>query len=341
MPPSTRRWTEPATLALFCAFLFFFGLGAFGLAGADEPRYAQIAREMLARHDWVTPVLGGRPWLEKPVLYYWQAMLAYMVFGVSDWAARLPGAVSASVMIAAIYAFIGRFRPGSQFDVALITASSAGVIGFARAASTDMPLAATFTIAMLGWMAWLFTGRRWWLAGFYGFIGIGMLAKGPIAPALAAVIIALFGVAHRDWRLIARTLWIPGVLLFCVVALPWYLAVQTRNPEFFRVFILQHNLARFGTNLFRHERPLWYFLPVLLLGILPWTAFFVTGLVHAIRSCIRLQSSTDEAGHEYAAQTHLPTILTIWTIVVVVFFSFSRSKLPGYILPAIPACAML
>ncbi len=339
MPPPNRRWTEPAALALFCAFLFFFGLGAFGLVGADEPRYAQIAREMLARHDWVTPTLGGNPWLEKPVLYYWQAMLSYMMFGVSDWAARVPGAVSASAMIAAIYLFMRRFRSGSQFDVALIAASSAGVIGFARAASTDMPLAAAFTIGMLGWLAWLFTGRRLWLAGFYGFIALGALAKGPVAPALAAAIIVLFALAHRDWRLIVRTLWIPGILLFCAVALPWYIAVQMRNPEFFRVFILQHNLARFGTNLFRHERPLWFFVPVLLLGIVPWTTFFVAGLVHSIRSCIRLRTSGDTP--DYAAQTHLPTLLVIWTIVFLVFFSFSQSKLPGYVLPAIPACAML
>src|ERR1044071_9386618 len=86
-----------------CGFLFFFGLGAFGLVGADEPRYAQIAREMLARHDWVTPVLNGKPWLEKPVLYYWEAMVSYSLFGVSDWAARIPGALSATTMIVAIY----------------------------------------------------------------------------------------------------------------------------------------------------------------------------------------------------------------------------------------------
>src|SRR5262245_43814699 len=90
-PSATLRpWLEVATLLAFCAFLFFFGLGSFGLVGADEPRYAQIAREMLARHDWVTPTLNGRPWLEKPVLYYWLAMLSYRFFGVSDWAARIP-----------------------------------------------------------------------------------------------------------------------------------------------------------------------------------------------------------------------------------------------------------
>ena len=99
-------------LAGFCGFLFFFGLAYFGLLGADEPRYAQVAREMLARHDWITPTLGGKPWLEKPALYYWQTMLAYSVFGVSDWAARLPSAVDATLMVVAVYLFLRRFRAG-------------------------------------------------------------------------------------------------------------------------------------------------------------------------------------------------------------------------------------
>ena len=117
----------------------------FGLIGADEPRYAQVAREMLERHDWVTPVLGGHPWLEKPPLYYWQAMLAYSILGVSDIAARVPAAIDATLLVLAVYLFFRRFRRGVEVDAALITASCAGVIGYARAASMDMPLAATFS----------------------------------------------------------------------------------------------------------------------------------------------------------------------------------------------------
>ena len=144
-------WTEVTSLAGFCAYLFFFGLGSFGLVGADEPRYAQVAREMLARRDWITPTLNGVPWLEKPVLYYWGAMLSYAAFGVGDWAARVPSALAASAMVVAIYLFMRRFRPGTQLDAGLITASAAGIIGFARAASTDMPLTATFVMGMLAW----------------------------------------------------------------------------------------------------------------------------------------------------------------------------------------------
>src|SRR5579884_1936817 len=122
---SGRLWIELATIAAFCAFLFFFGLGAIGLAGADEPRYAQIAREMVARHDWITPVLYGRPWLEKPVLYYWEAMVAYKLFGVADWVARLPSAVSATTMVFAILWFLRRCCFAAALDAALISAATA------------------------------------------------------------------------------------------------------------------------------------------------------------------------------------------------------------------------
>src|SRR3979411_2454715 len=132
---TNRSRTDSLVIAVFCAFLFFYGLGQFGLIGADEPRYAQVAREMLEGHDWITPTLGGMPWLEKPPLYYWQAMLAYAIFGVSDWAARVPAAVDATVMVLAAYLFFRRLRPGFELDGALIAASSAGVIGYARAAS--------------------------------------------------------------------------------------------------------------------------------------------------------------------------------------------------------------
>src|SRR5438046_723015 len=139
MSSRSRLLTDWLLLAGFCAFLFFFGLSSFGLVGPDEPRYAQVAREMLARHDWVTPTLGGIPWLEKPPLYYWQAMLAYRAFGVSDWAARLPSVVDATILIFVAYWFLRRFRTACALDGTLMLATSAAIVGYARAASTDMP----------------------------------------------------------------------------------------------------------------------------------------------------------------------------------------------------------
>jgi 4-amino-4-deoxy-L-arabinose transferase-like glycosyltransferase len=328
----TTTVSELLTLAIFCGFLFFYGLGSFGLVGADEPRYAQIAREMLSRHDWVTPVLNGTAWLEKPVLYYWGAMVSYKVFGVSDWAARVPSAVMATLLVFCIYFFLRRFRPGSQLDGALIVASSAAMIGFARAASTDMPLTAMFGVALLAWYAWIKTERKRWLASAYFFLALATLAKGPVAPFLGLLIVVVFCAVVRDFKMLARMLWLPGLALYFVVMLPWYVLVQIRNPQFLRVFLLEHNLARFSTNMFQHEQPFWYFVPVLLLSVLPWTVLVGVALIRAIR---KLAQERPPAGDTFEL------FLLLWGVLPVVFFSLSESKLPGYILPAIPPFGIL
>jgi 4-amino-4-deoxy-L-arabinose transferase-like glycosyltransferase len=331
----TRRSADLLALIAFCGFLFFAGLQVIGLVGADEPRYAQIAREMLQRGDWVTPVLNGQPWLEKPPLYYWATMLAYKATGgVSDWAARLPSAILCSLMIFFIYVWARHFRRGMQLDAALITAASAIVIGFGRSASTDLPLTAMFTAAMLCWYGWYSNQNRGWLLAFYLFTGLGTLAKGPVAVLLAGLIIVIFAALRQDWRLVLRTLWPAGILLYLAVTLPWFVAVQRASPEFFRTFFLQHNVERFSTNLYHHPQPFWFFLPVTLLALVPWTVFVIVALVDAVRDW--RFSIQQPPGVE-----DLRTYLTVWFLLPIAFFSLSQSKLPGYILPAIPSATIL
>jgi 4-amino-4-deoxy-L-arabinose transferase-like glycosyltransferase len=333
-----RTRTDALLLAGFCAFLFFYGIGQFGLIGADEPRYAQVAREMFERRDWITPTLAGHAWLEKPPLYYWQAMLAYSVLGVTDVAARTPAAFDATLLVIAVYLFFRRFRCGVEIDAALITASCAGVIGFARAASMDMALAATFAMGMLAWWAWRESGAQTYLALFYICMALGMLAKGPVAPFLAATVIVVFAAMVRELRLIVKTLWLPGILLFCAVALPWYIAVQMRNPQFFREFILQHNLARFSSDLYHHRQPFWYYLPVTALALAPWTVFVLPAFIQPLRAWWKERKSVSA---EPDFELQLEIFACCWLAVPVAFFSISQSKLPGYILPAIPAGAVL
>ncbi len=336
---TNRTRTDSLLLAGFCTFLFFYGLGQFGLIGADEPRYAQVAREMLERHDWITPVLGGQPWLEKPPLYYWQAMLAYRIFGVSDGAARLPSALDATFLVLAVYFFLRRFRRGSELDGSLIAASCAGIVGYARAASTDMPLAAAFTIGMLGWWAWRETENKSYLTIFYVFMALGTLAKGPVAPFLAMAVIVFYAAAIRQLRLVLKTLWLPGIALFCVIALPWYVAVQARNPEFFREFIVEHNLGRFSKNLYHHTEPFWYYLPVTLFALVPWTVFAIAAFVQSITKWWASRKSIKDSRD--ILENGFAIFVGCWLVVPLAFFSLSQSKLPGYVLPAIPAGALL
>lgn len=334
---TARTRTDVLLLAGFCAFLFFYGLGQFGLIGADEPRYAQVAREMLERHDWATPTLGGHAWLEKPPLYYWQAMLSFTIFGVSDVAARIPSSVDATLLVIGMYLFFRKFRRGVEVDAALITASCAGVVGFARAASMDMALSASFSIGMLAWWAWRENNSKIYLAVFYVCMALGTLAKGPVSPFLAALVIVLFAALTREWSALRRTIWTPGVILFCAVALPWYVVVQMRNPQFFREFILEHNLARFSTNLYHHPEPFWYYVPVIALALVPWVVFVIAAVVESVRVCWRER----KAGRHPDVELQFRVFACCWLVLPVVFFSLSKSKLPGYILPAVPAGAVL
>jgi 4-amino-4-deoxy-L-arabinose transferase-like glycosyltransferase len=161
------------------------------------------------------------------------------------------------------------------------------------------------------------------------------LAKGPVAPFLAGLIIVIFALLKREHRLLWRTLWFPGILAYCVIASPWYVAVQLRNPDFFRQFILEHNLARFGTNLYGHQQPLWYYAPVTLLALLPWTIFIAEAVTENIRRW------WSERTKESTSDDPLKLFLIIWMFVPAIFFSLSQSKLPGYILPGLPAATIL
>lgn len=378
--PSVSVVRDLSLLLAVTAFVLFYGLvpifggDQLGLVGADEPRYAQIAREMLAEHNgicdqvhativprglrWidlensyaclsggtVTPILNGRPWLEKPALYYWRAMGFFREFGVSDWSARLPSSSGALALIVLIYLHMRRFRPGGHLDAALITASCLGIVAFARGASTDMQLAAPFSIGMLGWYAWYETGKKFWLFDLYFFGAAATLAKGPVAPFLALVILFFFTALRREWSLLRRTVWLPGVLLYLVMVLPWYIAVQRRNPTFVRSFFLEHNLERFATNRYQHHQPFWFYAAVLLLGLMPWSVLAFRALFDAIGTSVAEWRARRNPQHYLAhmrAGDAFPEFLVLWTLIPILFFSFSGSKLPGYILPSIPSLAIL
>jgi 4-amino-4-deoxy-L-arabinose transferase-like glycosyltransferase len=364
--PRTRlpNWAtvcEASVFILFALFFLLYGLtpilggDGLGLVGADEPRYAQIAHEMLDRFDsahtlkgrlgaCVTPYLYGHPWLEKPALYYWRAVFVFQEFGVHDWSARLPSTSFAFIMAALIYLHMRRFRPGGHLDAALITVACAGIIGFARGASTDMQMAAPFCIGLLGWYAWYETDSKFWLFDIYFFTGVATLAKGPVAPFLAIVIVCAFAALRREWSIVRRSFWWPGVLLYFAIVLPWFIAVQRANPTFFYEFFVEQNVARFATNRYQHTQRFWYYGVVVLLAVMPWTVIALRALFDGILTSVaewRLRHATNARKKPGRPGDAFPEFLVLWALIPILFFSFSQSKLPGYILPSIPPITIL
>ena len=372
--------TEFAVMLVVSAYFLLFGLtpmtggDRLGLVGADEPRYAQIAREMLAAHSedchkvhskvtphslrpkdlnaayqclvggTITPILYGRPWLEKPALYYWRAMGFFKEFGISDWSARLPSTTGAAALIILAFLHLRRFRPGGHLDAALIMVSCVAIVAFARGASTDMQLAAPFCIGMLGWYAWYETGRKFWLFDLYFFGAAATLAKGPVAPFFALSIICLFLGLRKEWSALRRTVWIPGVILYLAMVLPWFIAVQRRNPTFLKEFFIEHNLERYTSDLYKHHQPAYFYLVVLVLGLMPWTALALRALVDGFAISVA-EWKTRFNPQRYLGHVRpgdaFPEFLVLWTLFPIIFFTFSGSKLPGYILPSIPPLAIL
>lgn len=345
--------------------------------GADEPRYAQVAREMLARRDLITPTLAGLPWFEKPPLLYWLMMASYRVLGVNEYAARLGPAICGLLTALFVYwlgknvdVFSGAMSPGNGVGSepvsresanalgrwsALIWLSSGGAITFSRGASFDIVLTMTVTGAfacffvyevrarsegvpacgLLASLAMVSESSRQVLLlfGFYFFVGLSLLAKGLIGPVLIFGVTGAYYLVRRELpthRLIKSLLW--GLPLSFVVAGVWYGPMLAHHGwTFIDQFIIQHHFARFLSNKYHHPGPFYFYVPVVVIFAIPWTIVFGAALLSARRWRWRGESSLDR----------VRVLAIVWIIVPLVFFSLSGSKLSGYILPALPAVALL
>jgi 4-amino-4-deoxy-L-arabinose transferase-like glycosyltransferase len=321
---------------------YFYGLGAVPLMGPDEPRYAQVAHEMFARGDWVTPTLGGHTWFEKPALLYWLMEVMYALFGVTEFAARFGSALSGmlTVLLAGWAARRAEFESGEGLrglgvTCAAVVASTLGLLVFARASSFDTLLTTTVTGALACFYCSEVergAGRKTWLVGFYGFIGASLLAKGLVGVVISGAVIIVYCVFRRRWPGVLR-LGLPwGVLLASIVAAIWYGPVIARHGHaFVDEFFVQQHFARYISNKYHHPQPFWFYLPVTLGLALPWTVFLFSGIAGAAETNARAE---DAAGK-------LRVLSLAWLVVPVLFFSVSGSKLPGYVLPALPGAALL
>jgi 4-amino-4-deoxy-L-arabinose transferase-like glycosyltransferase len=325
-------WGVPFLL-LFLYVCLFSGLSAFGLVGPDEPRYAAIARAMAATGDWITPRLWGSPWFEKPVLYYWGAGIAMRIFGLGEFAARVPSAMAALLAVIAVsWTALRSYGIAAAWFSLLMLPTSVALIAFARAASPDMLFAGFLTAAMAVASEMLQKSRPGNASriAFGFFLGAAVLAKGPAAVILAGGATLLWAAFSRQWTAPFRFLHPLIIAVFCLTALPWYVLCAMRNPDFLHVFIWEHNFQRYLTPVFEHRQPFWFFGVVFLISIIPWFPFLISSIRDANKTFQSKNWSDSPA-----------LFIGCWSLFTLVFFSLSQSKLPGYILPAIPPAVLL
>lgn len=299
--------------------LYFLGLTRMGLLGPDEPRYAAIGREMARSGDWITPRLWGAPWFEKPALLYWMTGAAFRLGLGDDLAPRLPVAVCSVGFLLFFYWIVWRqFGQRPALFATAILATSAGWLSYSASGVTDLPMSAAFSAAMLLSLDWLQRGERRWLPAAAAFLGLAVLAKG-LTPVVLALPLALAPLKRLT------NLFRPAVLgAFFIVALPWYLLCFFRNGgRFLQTFFWEHHVERFTSTALQHRQPFWFFGPVLLLFLFPWTPALLL-LFHK--------------SHYHDSRR---SFLALWIVWGIAFFSLSANKLPGYILPLLPAVSIL
>lgn len=316
---AARRTIFVAMAGLLCA-LYLADLTGMGLISADEPRYADIGRTMATTGDWITPRLWGRPWFEKPALLYWMTASAFRLGLGPDLAPRLPVALL-SLAFLAFFWWRLRIEWGSRaasFATGML-ATSAGWLAYSHVAVTDLPLAAFFSAAVLLSLPWIARGDRRWLPAAAACLGMATLAKGLVPLVLFLPVFAVGWRSLRDWLRPAP------IVAFTVCALPWYILCTIRNgPEFLRVLFVQQTFGRVASPALQHGQPVWFYLPVLLLLLYPWFPVLI-----------------------FPGKPSLPAgdrrvqVLAAVAIFGFLLFSAALNKLPGYLLPLMPAAFAL
>ncbi len=341
-----------------CWLAFFNGLGDLGLMDKTEALFVEVGHQMLLTGDWVTPHWNGTTFFDYPVWGYWMVALSFKLFGPTAFAARLPGALAASLVVVATFGLLWRLAPaqlpehqrlGRGLLGASVLATTPAWIGWARSSTTDMFLSSAITLALYGFaLAELVpracAGRRW--EGSLGrvvmalFAGIAVLAKGPVGLLLPGLVIVVFLALRGGWSRWLR----PGpllamALLFLGVTVPWYAAAAKANGmAFIGGFLGFSNLQRFTSVLYSHPGPPWFYLPWVLILVLPWSLLLPLAIA---RTRFWRWSSWRQAPSQVPSSEALPQFLLVWLVVMVGFFSAAATKLPGYVLPAMPAAALL
>ena len=334
-------------MTALCLLTFFAGLGRSAIGDADEAFYAQSAREMVEQGDWITPHYNYEYRFQKPVFFYWLVAGAYQVAGVSEAAARFPSALAGLALALMTWGIARRWVDARAGLLAgAIVATSFGYFSIARASLPDLPLAAFITLAT--WALFEAGGaaadatpgaRRGWLLIAAVAVALGMLTKGPVAVALPILVYLVSRVVLREPLLPSRDGWFglrwSHMLLAAAIALavaaPWYLAMaDTHGVAYLQRFFVGENLERFATERYNGRRPLWFYAPIILGGLAPWSSLLVLWIPSAWRVLTRARLLSPVEWR-----------LVLWAAVPVIFYTLSVGQQPRYILPVLPPLAVL
>ena len=338
-PPDVagRRFSSSAwfwVLLVLVACGWFLTLDVRHLVSSDEGRYAEIAREMVASGDWVTIRYHGLKYFEKPPLHLWMTALAYHAFGLGEWQARLWVALSGAIGLAMTAWAARRWygpRVGMLTALVLLAAPTWNLGGHFN--SLDMGVSAALACVLAAVLVAQHPqasarSRRSWMLAAWAAMGVAVLTKGLIGIALPGLVLVVYTLLVRDWALWRRLHIAAGTALMLAITAPWFVLVSIRNPEFAQFFFIHEHWQRYTSSVHRRTGALWFFVPQLLLGFLPWI-----GLAPSLVAQVRRPAS---------ANGFRPTVLlAVWAGAIFVFFSLSSSKLPGYIIPVFPALAVL
>ncbi len=324
-----------AVLVAVIVLVWFANLDARRLIRPDEGRYGEIAREMAATGDWVTPRLNGLKYFEKPPLQYWLTAAAFRVFGPDEWTARWWPATSGALCVLLVW-FTGRRtlgRPAGDY-AGLVCVSMLWTVANGHLNTLDMGLTFFLTGALCAFLIAEHpdtsrAARGWWVLLAWAACAGAVLSKGLVGLVLPGGAIAGYVLITRDWAMLRRIRLLPGLAILLVLCAPWFVAVSVANPEFPDFFFVREHFQRYLTPVHRRSEPWWFFLPLLVAGTLPWTLLAGRAVFDAAR---------DE---RHSAEGRRRVLLLAWSAFVVLFFSASSSKLPSYILPVFPALAWL
>lgn len=322
---------------LFVAFTiaWFYLLSTRILAPTDEGRYAEMAREMLASGDWVTPRLNDIKYFYKPPLQAWMNTISFALFGLGEWQARLwTGLAGFLGILATGYAAHRIFGARQGFYAALILVSSFWWAGLGHINTLDMGLSGMMTISLCAMLVAqrdeaTSKERRNFMWLCWAAMALAVLSKGLIGIVLPGAVLVLYTFISRDWRIWGRLYLVSGLVIFFAICTPWFVLVSERNPEFPHFFFIHEHFQRFLTKVHFRLGPWYYFIPLLIIGIVPWLAMLPSSLLAGLRA----------APNERQFKPKL--LLVIWACFIFFFFSYSSSKLPSYILPIFPALALL